>query len=173
VRHPEDVLGVGQEVKVKVIELDEKRQRIGLSIRRLLPNPWEDADKRYFPGQTVDVTITNLADFGAFAQLEQGLEGLIHISRLAYNNVGHPRDVLSVGEEVQAVILHIDMKRKRLALSMREVIQWVEASDAEDEDAVDVASEPPQEQPGTQGSGANPFSADLPDHVVAGLIFTQ
>ncbi len=121
VSHPREVLEPGQEVDVYVLRLDRDRRRIGLSLKRLQPDPWSLVDERYEIDQLVRGVITNIADFGAFTRLEPGVEGLVHVSEMAEGEIGHPSNVLEVGEEVVVRIISIDAQRKRIGLSMRQV----------------------------------------------------
>jgi len=121
VSHPKEVLEPGQEVDVYVLRLDRERKRIGLSLKRLQPDPWSLVDEKYEIDQVIKGVITNLVDFGAFARLEPGIEGLIHVSEIADAGAGHPSEVLEVGEEVLLRIISIDSQRKRIGLSMREI----------------------------------------------------
>jgi small subunit ribosomal protein S1 len=120
VAHPRDVLRSGEEVKVYVISVDRGRQRIALSLKRLQPDPWSLVEERYKVGQLIEGTITNVVSFGAFARIEEGLEGLIHISELAEGNFLHPRNVVKEGDRVTVRILNIDSARHRLRLSLRQ-----------------------------------------------------
>lgn len=119
VGHPRDVLSSGQQVEVFIMSVDADEGRIALSLKRLQPDPWASVEERYEVGQVVEGTITNVVDFGAFACIEEGLEGLIHISELAEGQFLHPRNVVSEGHRVQARILNIDGARRRLGLSLR------------------------------------------------------
>jgi small subunit ribosomal protein S1 len=119
VRHPADMLERGQEVAVYVLEVDPDQSRIALSIKRLHPDPWATVATRYTVGEMVEGRITNVVDFGAFACIEEGLEGLIHFSELAEGHFLHPRNVVQEGDMVQARILTIDGKARRLGLSLR------------------------------------------------------
>jgi len=121
VSHPREVLEPGQEVDVYVLRLDRDRRRIGLSLKRLQPDPWSLVNDRYEIDQLVRGVITNIADFGAFARLEPGVEGLVHVSEMAEGELGHPSNVLEVREEVLVRIISIDSQRKRIGLSMRQV----------------------------------------------------
>lgn len=121
VDHPRDVLEVGQEVQVYVLNVDREQRRIGLSLRRLEQDPWKLVAKRYQVGDLVDAVITNVVDFGAFARIPEGVEGLIHISELAEGRFLHPRNVVEEGERVTARILNIDPEGRRLGLSLRQV----------------------------------------------------
>lgn len=120
VRHPREVLEVGQETEVYVSKLDQQRKRIGLSIKRLLPDPWDDIQARYYSGQRVETKITNVTDFGAFAELEPGVEGLIHISRLSNEYIEKPQQVVSIGDKVVVRILELDLDRRRIRLSLKD-----------------------------------------------------
>jgi small subunit ribosomal protein S1 len=125
VDHPGRVLAPGQSVEVYVLNVDRERKRVGLSIKRLQPDPWQSAEERYRVGQIVEGVITHVVNFGAFARVEQGLEGLIHISELAEGNFIHPRNVVQEGDVVYARILNIDGERRRMGLSVRQVDQTV------------------------------------------------
>lgn len=118
---PEDVLQVGQEVQVKVISIDPERKRIGLSIRQLQEDPWKTKAASLRVGQLVRATITRLEKFGAFARLENGLEGLIHISELSEQRIEHPKEVVKEGDEVTLRIIRIDPEARRIGLSLRKV----------------------------------------------------
>lgn len=119
VGHPMDMLTRGQEVQVYVLSVDRDNCRIALSIKRLYPDPWETVCQRYRIGEQVEGVITNVVDFGAFACIEEGLEGLIHVSELAEGHFLHPRNVVSEGQAIQARILSIDSQSRRLGLSLR------------------------------------------------------
>jgi small subunit ribosomal protein S1 len=121
VDHPQDVLASGQSVEVYVINVDRDRGRVGLSLKRLQPDPWQFVEERYQTGQVVDGVVTHVVDFGAFARVEEGLEGLIHVSELAKGEVSHPRNVISVGDVVRALIINIDGERRRMGLSLRQL----------------------------------------------------
>jgi small subunit ribosomal protein S1 len=121
VAHPSDVLAVDQSVDVYVLNVDRERGRVGLSIKRLQPDPWQMVEEQYHVGQIVEGTITHVVDFGAFACVGGGLEGLIHVSELAEGNVGHPRNVLQEGDTVKVRVLNIDGGRRRMGLSLRQV----------------------------------------------------
>jgi len=121
VGHPKQVLKVGQEIDVFVLGVDRDRRRIALSIKRLQQEPWSTVESRFEIGQLVTGTITNLTDFGAFAKLDDDIEGLIHISELSEERIEHPRDVVQEGQEFSLRIIRIDADRQRLGLSLRRV----------------------------------------------------
>ena len=121
VNHPREVLSPGQEVKVMVVEVDADRERIGLSLRRLQSNPWETIDQRYALGQLVSGPVTNVTPFGAFVQIEEAVEGLIHASELNVDPQAQPRDLLQPGQSVTAKIISLDKQRQRMGLSIRRI----------------------------------------------------
>jgi len=123
VEHPSEVVQVGDEVEVYVLKVDRERQRIGLSLKRLQPEPWSVIDERYSVDQLVEVTITRLAKFGAFARLDEDFEGLIHISELTDRPINHPREVVNEGDRVVARIIRIDKERRRIGLSLKQVVE--------------------------------------------------
>ncbi len=123
VDHPSSVLKLNQQVSVYVLSVDREHARVALSLRRLQPDPWATVEDRYAIGQVVEGRITNVVDFGAFARIEDGLEGLIHVSELAEGNFMHPRNVIREGEIVSARILSIDGHQRRLGLSLRRAPQ--------------------------------------------------
>jgi len=119
VGHPTDMLRRGQEIEVYVLSVDRENARIALSLKRLYPDPWKTVGERYQIGQIVTGTVTNVVDFGAFACIEEGLEGLIHVSELAEGHFLHPRNVVGEGQHIEARILSIDSDARRLGLSLR------------------------------------------------------
>ncbi len=121
VGHPRDLLKRGQDVQVYIMDIDRANGRVALSFKRLQPDPWETVEQRYRVGQTVKGVITNVVDFGAFACIEEGLEGLIHVSELAEGHFLHPRNVVQEGQTVYTRILNIDGTARRLGLSLRRV----------------------------------------------------
>jgi small subunit ribosomal protein S1 len=139
VRHPDDVLQVGDEIGVYVLRLDHERKRIGLSLKRLQPDPWTLVDETYTVDQLVRGTVTNVVDFGAFVALDLGVEGLVHANNLADPPPSDSRELVQPGEELVLRILHIDSFRERIGLSLKEVSEqereeWP-AQQAEDQTA--------------------------------------
>lgn len=121
VRHPREVLQVGDEIDVYVLRLDHERKRIGLSLKRLQPNPWTLVDQTYTVNQLVSGTVTNVVDFGAFVILDLGVEGLVHISELADPSPSDPRELVKRGDELVLRIVRIDSFRQRMGLSLKAV----------------------------------------------------
>jgi small subunit ribosomal protein S1 len=130
VAKPEDVLSVGQELTVKILRIDPETRKISLGLKQLQPEPWETAVERYPVGARVSGTVTRLMDFGAFVEIEPGLEGLVHISEMSWaKKVRHPSDLLKTGDRVDAVILSVKPEEKRIALGLKQTLAdpWVEA----------------------------------------------
>jgi small subunit ribosomal protein S1 len=121
IQHPNEVLKVGQEVQVKVVSVDHDRKRIGLSIRQLEQDPWSEKVSHLKEGMLVEGKITHLTKFGAFANLGEDIEGLIHVSELSEQRVAHPKEVLHEGEVVTLRVIKIDVERRRIGLSLRKV----------------------------------------------------
>jgi small subunit ribosomal protein S1 len=147
VKHAREVLRVGDEVEVYVLRVDRERKRIGLSLKRLQPDPWHVAEEKYEVGQIVKSVVTNIVDFGAFARIEDGIEGLVHVSELSDGDFA-PRDLVREGEELYVKILSIDADRQRMGLSLRqaparEEIEGEEVrAEAVEEGEAEVAEQP-------------------------------
>ena len=122
ISHPSEVVSIGQKIKVMVLNVERERKRIGLSLRRLLPEPWETVPDRYEVGQIVRGLVTKIVHFGAFARLEDdSIEGLIHISELTEKRINHPSEVVSEGQEIELRIIRIDTEKRRMGLSLKQV----------------------------------------------------
>jgi small subunit ribosomal protein S1 len=121
VGHPKEVLQVGDEIDVYVLRLDHERKRIGLSLKRLQPNPWTLVDETYTVDQLVSGTVISVVDFGAFVALDRGVDGLVHVSELADPPPSDPRELVKRGDELVLRILRIDSFRERIALSLKQV----------------------------------------------------
>lgn len=119
---PEDIVSPGQAVDVYVLSVDGATKRIGLSLKRLQQEPWATINEKLTVGEIVEVTVTKLIEFGAFARIEGLVEGLIHISELSSKNVNHPREVVSEGQIVRVKVLRIEPERRRLAMSLRQAL---------------------------------------------------
>lgn len=146
IEHPSEVLRLGQTIEVYVMSVDEERKRIALSLRRLTPEPWSTIEKQYAIGQVVEATITRLTAFGAFAKIDDTLEGLIHISEMADYRINHPKEILHEGDRVPVRIIRIDPGRRRIGLSLRQASDegYVEVDWREDAEAAvaDEATQP-------------------------------
>jgi small subunit ribosomal protein S1 len=125
VKHPADMFKKGQEVEAIVLKIDKENERVSLGIKQLRPDPWESVPQKYKVGQVVAGKVTSLTDFGAFVELEEELEGLIHISELGTgeHRVGHPSDVVKVGDAVNALILNVDHKERKIGLSIKALMR--------------------------------------------------
>jgi len=128
---PEDVLSVGQQLTLRVLKIDSETNKMSLGLKQLEPDPWTTAPERYLPGARVNGSVVRLMDFGAFVELEPGLEGLIHISEMSWaKKIRHPSDLLKVGDRVDAVVLSVKPEEKRIALGLKQTLAdpWSEAS---------------------------------------------
>ena len=122
VGHPSEVHQVGDEISVKVLNFDRERERVSLGIKQLASDPWSDAEHKYPLGTRLTGRVVSLTDYGAFVEVEEGVEGLIHVSEMSWTRkIRHPSQVLNVGEMVDAMVLNIDVARKRISLGMKQV----------------------------------------------------
>lgn len=119
IKHPSEVFKKGDEIEAVVLNIDVDNERFSLGIKQLEPDPWEAIPSRYPPGKTVDITITKIAEFGAFAEIEDGVEGLIHISELSNERVEDPGNIVKVGETHKAEVISVDAKERKIALSIK------------------------------------------------------
>ena len=118
-KHPKEVVQEGDEVEVVVLGVDEKKKRISLSLRQAQPDPWEDVEHRYPRGALVEGRVTKITEFGAFVELEEGVEGLIHVSELSWQRISHPQEVLSEGQNIRAMVLKVNREQRRISLSLK------------------------------------------------------
>jgi len=118
VHHPAEIVSIGDQVEVYVIQVDQERARIALSLKRLHKNPWETAESKYYPGQLIEATVTSIVPFGVFARLEEGLDGLIHVSEIMSGDESSLISSLKEGQKIQVRVLHVDAIRQRLGLSL-------------------------------------------------------
>jgi small subunit ribosomal protein S1 len=124
VKHPSKVVAIGDMVEVVVLDVDPTSKRISLGMRQAEPNPWNSIEERYPVGTRVEGRVRNLADFGAFVELEEGIDGLIHISDLSWTKrVRHPSEVLKKGDRVEAIVLHVDKANHRISLGLKQLQQ--------------------------------------------------
>lgn len=132
-----DIVAKGDHLKVKVIGIDRENNRISLSIRQTLSDPWESVSERWKPGMVTEGTVTNLTEFGAFIEIEPGIEGLIHIGDLSWTRIKHPKEVLKKGQKVEVSIIEVDTERKRISLGYKQLNDpWkgIDAKYAKDKD---------------------------------------
>ncbi len=123
IEHPSDILAEGDAIEVMVLDIDLEEERIALGLKQTLPSPWDGIADRFTVGDTIEAEITNLVSFGAFARIEEDIEGLIHISVMARRHIDKPEDIVSVGDEVKVKVLSINEEEEKISLSMNEVEQ--------------------------------------------------
>ena len=160
IKHPNEMLAEGQAVQVKVISISEDKHKIGLSLKQLSISPWEQAATKYFQGQTVSGTVTRLTDFGAFVQLEPGIEGMVHISELDHKRINRVADVVSVGQSLDLQVREVDPIKRRISLSLKALRAQPEAAPAPAED--EPAAPPPRRK--TPLKGGREVVTDRPQH---------
>lgn len=121
VRHPSEVVGVGDEVTVKILKFDREKSRVSLGIKQLGDDPWVDITRRYPENARVPAVVTNLTDYGCFAEIEEGVEGLVHVSEMDWTNRNvHPSKVVAVGDNIEVMVLDIDEERRRISLGIKQ-----------------------------------------------------
>ncbi len=122
IQHPGDLVKMGDEVQVKVLKFDREKNRISLGLKQLTPDPWTEAEQKYSANMLIKGKVVNVVDYGAFVEIEPGLEGLIHVSEISWsNNVRQAGSILEEGQEVEAVVLNLDVEARKLALSLKRV----------------------------------------------------
>lgn len=121
VEHPSEVVQVGQEVEVEVLDVELERERVSLSLKATQEDPWKEFERRYSAGEIIDGQVTKLVPFGAFVRVAPGIEGLVHISEISDQHVDTPESVLSVGDQVRVKVIEVEVNRRRISLSMRQV----------------------------------------------------
>jgi small subunit ribosomal protein S1 len=132
VKHPSEVVSVGQELEVKVLKFDRERNRVSLGLKQLGADPWADLARRYPPNTRLFGKVTNIADYGCFAEIEEGVEGLVHVSEMDWTNKNvNPHKVVQIGDEVEVMVLDIDEERRRISLGLKQCKPnpWVEFSE--------------------------------------------
>ena len=124
IKHPSEVVEVGQELDVKVLKFDRERNRVSLGLKQLGEDPWVEITNRYPEGSRVNARITNLTDYGCFAEIEEGVEGLVHVSEMDWTNKNvHPSKIVQLGDEVEVMVLDIDQERRRISLGIKQCQQ--------------------------------------------------
>jgi len=130
--HPSDIMNEGDEVEVYILGLDREKERVSLSRKKLLKSPWQNFVEKYNEGDVIEGTVVRTAPFGAFVELDPGVDGLVHISQLANRRIEKPEDVVSINEKVMVKILSIDPDEKRVGLSIRALIEDQEKEEVEE-----------------------------------------
>ena len=170
VKHPSEVLKVGQGVEVKVISIDDDRNRIGLSLRQLQEDPWKSRIEKFQVGQLIEGKITRLTKFGAFARIGDDIEGLIHVSEISDQRVEHPKEELNEGDVVNLRIIRIEADRRRIGLSMRKVdsAAYVDKDMKALAQALEASDEPEvEETPAEEAPAEEPVAEEAPVEEVA------
>jgi len=122
INHPSEVVTQGQQVKVKVLEINKEKQEISLGMKQVQENPWERVAEKYPPGSIVEGKVRNIANYGAFVEIEEGIDGLLHVSDLSWTKkIGHPSEVLKKNESIKAVVLSVDQEKQRIALGLKQM----------------------------------------------------
>ena len=122
VRHPSEVVEVGDELEVRVLRFDRERMRVSLGLKQLGEDPWDNIDRRYPPGSRLFGRVTNITDYGCFVEIEDGVEGLVHVSEMDWTNKNvNPNKVVHIGEEVEVMVLDVDGERRRISMGMKQV----------------------------------------------------
>src|SRR5207237_1479519 len=122
INHPSEVVSQGQRVRVKVLEINKDKQEISLGMKQVEENPWERVAEKYPPGSVVEGKVRNIANYGAFIEIEEGIDGLLHVSDLSWTKkIGHPSEVLKKSETVRAVVLSVDQEKQGMALGLKQM----------------------------------------------------
>jgi small subunit ribosomal protein S1 len=122
INHPSELVSIGDPIEVQVLNINKDKQEISLGIKQVQPNPWDKVAERYPPGTQIEGVVRNLTNYGAFIEIEEGIDGLLHVSDMSWvRKVGHPSDVLNKGDKVKCVILNVDQERKRVALGLKQM----------------------------------------------------
>lgn len=146
--HPSELYSIGDEVEVQVIAVDKEKERISLSKKHLTENPWIDIENKYAKGDVVTGKVVKLLDFGAFVELEPGVDGLVHVSEISNQHVKKPSDVLNINDEITVEVLSVDKENKRISLSMKALMESEEGTDektAEESDEEKLKEHTPEE----------------------------
>jgi small subunit ribosomal protein S1 len=163
VDHPSEVVQVGQEVEVEVLDVDLERERVSLSLKATQEDPWKEFERKYSAGEIIDGQVTKLVPFGAFVRVAAGIEGLVHISEISEQHIETPESVLSVGDEVRVKVIEVEVPRRRISLSMRQVGGAMPRPATEIEEEAAEAAAPDAVVAGTDSaspSSAPPASTD-------------
>ncbi len=122
VNHPSEMFSIGDKVKVMVLKYDREKERVSLGLKQITPDPWVDVDQKYPVGTRIKGKVVSITDYGAFVELEKGIEGLVHVSEMSWSrHVKHPSKMVAIGDEVEAVVLTLDKEKKRISLGMKQI----------------------------------------------------
>jgi len=145
-KHPQEVLSIGEKISVKILSMNAEKGKISLGLKQNTPEPWSVINEKYQIGQVVTGKVVQIKEYGAFVELEPGLDGLVHISEVAHKRVTNIADEISVGQEVSAQILDIDTERKRISLSIKATIEAPAEAEAPAEEAAEEAAPVEEEE---------------------------
>lgn len=155
IKHPSQVVSVGDQIKVKVLRLDREREKVSLGLKQVLPDPWESVAEKYAEGSIVEGTVARLATFGAFVELEPGIDGLIHISQMADRRINNPGEVVQIGQQVRVKVVGVDPENRRISLSLREAEEEAAADAVAAESApVEAPAEAPADEAAVEAAPA-------------------
>ena len=129
VKHPGELFAKGQTVQAVVLNIDVENERLSLGIKQLVADPWDEIPRKYRPGSKVKGRVTSVTDFGVFVEIEEGIEGLVHVSEISHEKVASPKDFANVGDELEAVVLNVDMVEKKIALSIKSLQSAMEKAE--------------------------------------------
>jgi small subunit ribosomal protein S1 len=122
INHPSELVSIGDQIEVQVLNINKEKQEISLGMKQVQPNPWDKVAERYPPGTVITGVVRNLTNYGAFIEIEEGIDGLLHVSDMSWvRKVGHPSEVVAKGDKVTCVILNVDQERKRVALGLKQM----------------------------------------------------
>src|SRR5208337_2875583 len=122
INHPSEIVAIGDQLEVQVLNINKEKQEISLGIKQVQPNPWEKVAEKYKPGVVVTGAVRNLTNYGAFIEIEEGIDGLLHVSDMSWvRKVGHPSDVLNKGDKVKCIVLSVDQEKRRIALGLKQM----------------------------------------------------
>jgi small subunit ribosomal protein S1 len=139
VKHPSEILAMGDAVEVQVIALEPEKQKVSFSMKALEPNPWETITEKYPVGTVAKGKVYNLTHYGAFVELEKGIEGLLHVKDLDWKKIKHPSEVLKKGDKVEVVVLEVDQEKKRIALGRKQLLPQPPPESAPSEESLEPA----------------------------------
>jgi small subunit ribosomal protein S1 len=163
VDHPSEVVSVGQEVDVEVLDVDLDRERVSLSLKATQEDPWREFERKYQTGEVIDGQVTKLVPFGAFVRVAEGIEGLVHISELSTQHVESPEQVLSVGQAVRVKVVDVDVLRRRISLSIKRV-----GDEPEIQPRAEIEAEAVEEEaPAAELAAAEPAAVEVGDQPAA------
>jgi len=122
ITHPSDMLNIGDKIKIKVLDFNKDSEKVSLGLKQLVPHPWKNIEIKYPEGSKVEGKVTNITNYGAFVELEKGVEGLIHISEMSWTKqITHPKQILKVADAVNAIVLNVDKEEHRISLGLKQV----------------------------------------------------